>query len=115
MDWLNEFLHPAIGYLVTGCLAAAVGWFGKRIKDGKAKKDRLKEELDDIKETLRQNTLLTCKAIIYSDIPTISISEKLKAFQFYRSEGGNGEAYKYMCSLLEHDADDFLEHHPNLN
>lgn len=114
MDWINELLHPAIGYIVTGVLAALVGWFGKRLKDSKEKRNKISEELADIRETLRQNTLLTCKALIYTDIPNVSLTEKLKAFQFYRSEGGNGEAYRYMTQLLEHDADEFLNNHQNL-
>lgn len=114
MDWINELLHPAIGYIVTGGLAAVVGWFGKRLKDSKEKKNQLMEELDDIRETLRQNTLLTCKAIIYSDVPTLSLTEKIKSYAQYRSFGGNGEAKKFMDSLLSGDADEFLKNHQNL-
>lgn len=113
MEWFSlEIVHPAVGYIVTAGLAGVLGWFGKRISDLREHKSQLKNELDDIKKTLQENTLLTCKAIIYSEIESISLSEKLKAYAIYRSYGGNGYAYQHMQKLLDSDPDRYLENHP---
>lgn len=112
MDWVgSEIIHPAVGYVVTATLAGVVGWLAKRVSEIKHRRASIKGELDEIRDTLKANTLLTCKAIIYSEIPTITLSEKIKAYAIYRSHGGNGEAYRYMTKLLDSDPDMYLEHH----
>lgn len=112
MEWLNvEIVHPAIGYMVTAALAGVLGWFGKRLSDIREHKNKIQNTLDEIKKELEANSLISYKAIIYSDNPAISMNEKLKSYQSYKKLGGNGFAYKYMCELLGTDVDEYLANH----
>ena len=87
-------------------MGGLITWLVMKVRNYKRKRGNL----EDI---LVNNTLLTCKAIIYSENPAISLNEKLKAYKIYRSLNGNGECYLYVkTQLLDgQDPDKYVEQH----
>lgn len=94
----DDYFKTIINYLLTTGLGAIVCWLTMKVREHKKKSSRMET-------ILIENSLLTGKAIIYSDNPRISLNERLKAFKVYRSLGGNGETYMYVKNELLQGAD----------
>lgn len=104
----ESIVDPAISYLVTAALGGVIGWCVLKIKNYNSKRNELIDQVKSLKNDMIENTQMTSKAIIYS--PIFSLDEKIKAYQVYRRNGGNGLAYQHMSELVGHDIDDYLAH-----
>lgn len=115
MEAIGGFLPQIIASVVTTILGVVIGWLGKKLNDIKRKHEKDAEREDELMQLFIQNTKLTCKALIYSENPNISLEEKLQCYVIYRDQcHGNGLAHKHMSELVGKDVDEFLIHHPNI-
>lgn len=95
---LDDYIKTIINMLLTTGLGSLLTWMAMKMRNHKSKQNKMEK-------ILVENSLLTGKAIIYSDNPRISLNERLKAFKVYRSLGGNGETYLYVKNELLQGAD----------
>lgn len=112
METVSSLLIPIASGFVTTVLGVVIGWLGKKLNDIKTKHEKDAEREDELMQLFIQNTKLTCKALIYSENPNISLEEKLQCYVIYRDQcHGNGLAHKHMSELVGKDVDEYLLHH----
>lgn len=83
-----------------------------RIEREEADKKRDEEErrtMAEMRDLLKQNTIMTCRMAIYND--HFSIDEKLSAYITYRDQGQNHHTKKYMDQQVGCDVDEYIERH----
>ena len=83
-----------------------------RIEREEADKKRDEEErqtMAEMRDLLKQNTIMTCRMAIYND--HFSIDEKLSAYITYRDQGQNHHTKKYMDKQVGCDVDEYIERH----
>lgn len=94
---------------ISSLVGAFVGAMVSKIKTAKRQGDQAKKEAEDLKLMITQNTLMTCRLVIYSD--KFSVDEKLDAYVIYRDRGGNHQTKTYMDELVGGDVDEYLAKH----
>lgn len=95
--------------LISSIVGAAVGAAVSKIKTLKAHNDEGRQNEAEMRETLNQNTLMTCRLVIYSD--KFDIDEKIEAYIIYRAKGGNHRTKAYMDEQVGCDIDDYIARH----
>lgn len=105
---LTALISSVIGALV-GAIVSKIKTVKKQSDDAKKQREEAKKEADDLKLMVTQNTLMTCRLVIYSD--KFSIDEKLDAYVIYRDRGGNHQTKTYMDSQVGMDVDEYLTKH----
>lgn len=84
----------------------------RRIEREEAEKERIEEERqarEEMRELLKQNTIMTCRMAIYND--HFSIDEKISAYITYRDQKQNHHTKKYMDEKVGCDIDEYIERH----
>lgn len=95
--------------LISSLVGAIVGSLVSVVKTKRRANDEARKEANDLKEMIRQNTIMTCRMSIYDE--HFSTDEKLEAYKVYRGQGGNHQTKTYMDSLVGCDVDEYLEKH----
>ena len=105
-----------IAYVMLAFIAVAGIWATNakkhRIEREEAEKKRVEEEQQsaaEMRELIKQNTIMTCRMAIYND--HFSIDEKISAYIIYRNQGQNHHTKKYMDEQVGGDIDDYIERH----
>ena len=83
-----------------------------RIERDEAERKRIEEERQsaaEMRELIRQNTIMTCRMAIYND--HFSIDEKISAYIIYRDQRQNHHTKRYMDELVGCDIDEYIERH----
>jgi len=105
-----------IAYVMLAFIAVAGIWATNakkhRIEREEAEKKRIEEEqrsAAEMRELIRQNTIMTCRMAIYND--HFSIDEKISAYIIYRDQGQNHHTKTYMDEQVGGDIDKYIERH----
>jgi len=106
---MEALVYTAITAIISSVIGALVGAMVSKIKTAKKQSEDAKKEAEDLKLMITQNTLMTCRLVIYSD--KFSIDEKLDAYTIYRDRGGNHQTKTYMDSQVGMDVDEYLTKH----
>ena len=83
-----------------------------RLEREKVEEERLEEERkarEEMRELLKQNTIMTCRMAIYND--HFSTDEKISAYITYRAQKQNHHTKKYMDEKVGCDIDEYIERH----
>ena len=105
---ITAFISSLVG-AVVGAMVSKIKTVKKQSDDAKRQREEAKKEAEDLKLMITQNTLMTCRLVIYSD--KFSIDEKLDAYVIYRDRGGNHQTKTYMDSQVGMDVDEYLAKH----
>lgn len=82
----------------------------KERDEAAAKRDEEERQaLSEVRDLLKQNTIMTCRMAIYND--HFSIDEKISAYITYRAQGQNHHTKRYMDGLVGGDIDEYIERH----
>lgn len=108
MMW-NPLVMTALSSLISALVAAVVSAVVMKVRVVRKASADAKQESEELKKLIVQNTLMTCRLVIYSD--KFSIDEKLEAYVVYRDNGGNHQTKTYMDGLVGMDVDEYLEKH----
>ena len=103
--YLTVFITALISSVVGAFVAAVVSQLKAA---GKHTAEKKKSD-EDLKEMIRQNTLMTCRMAIYDE--HFSVDEKLDAYKVYRDNGGNHKTKTYMDEQVGGDVDAYLTQH----
>ena len=110
---MEVFIATAMTALISSVVGAFVATVVSQLKqagsNSNEEKAKAKKEADDLKLMVTQNTLMTCRLVIYSD--KFSVDEKLDAYVIYRDRGGNHQTKTYMDNLVGSDVDEYIEKH----
>lgn len=105
-----------VAYGILALIAMAGIWATNarkhRIERDEAEKRRNDEERqawDEMRELMKQNTIMTCRMAIYNE--HFSIDEKLSAYITYRDQGQNHHTKTYMDEQVGCDVDEYIERH----
>ena len=105
-----------IAYVMLAFIAVAGIWATNakkhRLERENAEKKRIEEERQstaEMRELIKQNTIMTCRMAIYND--HFSIDEKISAYIIYRNQGQNHHTKKYMDELVGCDIDEYIDRH----
>ncbi len=105
----NPFVMTALSSLISALVAAIVSAVVMKVRVVRKASADAKRESAELKKLIVQNTLMTCRLVIYSD--KFSIDEKLEAYIVYRDNGGNHQTKTYMDGLVGMDVDEYLLNH----
>lgn len=105
----NPLVMTALSSLISALVAAVVSAVVMKVRVVRKASADAKQESEELKKLIVQNTLMTCRLVIYSD--KFSIDEKLEAYVVYRDNGGNHQTKTYMDGLVGMDVDEYLEKH----
>ena len=118
---METIITATVTALISAVIAAIVGAVVSRIKtsrkvakDARAAMDeerrKMQAAIDEMREMLRQNMLMTCRMTIYDE--HFSTDEKLEAYKVYRDTcHGNHQTKMYMDGLVGMDVDEYIEKH----
>ena len=82
----------------------------KERDEAAAKRDEEERQaLSEVRDLLKQNTIMTCRMAIYND--HFSIDEKISAYITYRAQGQNHHTKRYMDKQVGGDIDEYIERH----
>ena len=81
----------------------------EREKDEKKRLDEERQSAAEMRELIKQNTIMTCRMAIYND--HFSVDEKISAYIIYRDQRQNHHTKKYMDELVGCDIDEYIERH----
>ena len=105
-----------IAYVLLAFIAVAGIWATNakkhRVERDQAEQQRIEEERQsaaEMRELIRQNTIMTCRMAIYND--HFSIDEKISAYIIYRNQGQNHHTKTYMDEQVGCDIDEYIERH----
>lgn len=108
----NPFVMTALSSLISALVAAVVSALIMKVRVVRKASADAKQESEELKKLILQNTLMTCRMVIYSD--KFSIDEKLDAYVLYRDEcHGNHQTKTYMDGQVGMDVDEYLNKHRN--
>ena len=106
----------AVAYALLTLIAMAGIWATNarkhRLEREEKEKRRAEEERQlsiEMRELIKQNTIMTCRMAIYND--HFSIDEKISAYIIYRDQGQNHHTKKYMDEQVGCDIDEYIERH----
>ena len=112
----SKFEVQFIAYGVLALIAMFGIWMTnarkRRIEREEAEKKRIEEErqaLAEMRELLKQNTIMTCRMAIYND--HFSTDEKISAYITYRDQNQNHHTKTYMDEQVGCDIDEYIERH----
>lgn len=110
MDAMSPFFMAAVSSLISALVAAVVSAVLMKVRVVRKASADAKQESEELKKLILQNTLMTCRMVIYSD--KFSVDEKLDAYVLYRDEcNGNHQTKTYMDALVGMDVDEYLKKH----
>ena len=81
----------------------------EREDEEKKRSEEERQALADVRDLLKQNTIMTCRMAIYNE--HFSIDEKLSAYITYRNQGQNHYTKTYMDEQVGCDVDEYIERH----
>ena len=99
----------AITATISSVISAIVAALISRIKTVKKQSDDEKQEAADMRELIKQNTVMTCRMAIYDE--HFDIDEKLEAYKIYSANGGNHRTKTYLDEQVGCDVDDYIARH----
>lgn len=99
----------AITATISSVISAIVAALISRIKTVKKKNDDEKREAEDIRELIKQNTIMTCRMAVYDE--HFDVDEKLEAYKIYSAAGGNHRTKTYMDEQVGCDVDEYIARH----
>jgi len=106
----------AVAYALLTLIAMAGIWATNarkhRLEREEKEKKRAEEERQlsiEMRELIKQNTIMTCRMAIYND--HFSIDEKISAYIIYRDQHQNHHTKKYMDEQVGCDIDEYIERH----
>lgn len=106
---MQALAMTALTALISSVVGALVGALVSKLKTVRAEGEKAERDAAEMKESLRQNLLMTCRMAVYDE--HFSVDEKLEAYKIYRDQGGNHQTKRYMDKLVSGDVDDYLEKH----
>ena len=100
-------ITAVISSAISAIIGAAVASLISRAKVAKQRSDADRQEREDMRELLLQNTKMTCRMVIYDE--HFDMDEKIEAYIIYRSHRWNHRTKQHMDMLLGCDVDEYLE------
>ena len=109
MDVLTIVVTAFISSLIGAIIAALVSQLIEAGKQSAKDVKKAQQEAKEMRDTLNQNTIMTCRMAIYDE--HFSIDEKIEAYIIYRNKGANHRTKEYMDKQVGGDIDAYLVQH----